>query len=101
MTLLLTGLRRGELLGLQWEDISHHTLTVNRSVFLENCIPTVVVHQAKTFASLRTIPLLPELEVPPSDFAEPRPLPVWHETGTIWHPRNFSRDLYQIFCPAP
>ena len=100
MTLLLTGLRRGELLGLQWEDISHHTLTVNRSVFLENCIPTVVEHQAKTFASLRTIPLLPELEVPPSDFAEPRPLPVWHENRDDLASPEFLPGFIPDFLPG-
>ena len=40
MTLLLTGLRRGELLGLKDSDISGNTLTVNRAVYLEN-------HQAR------------------------------------------------------
>lgn len=98
MTLLLTGLRRGELLGLQWEDISHHTLTVNRSVFLENCIPTVVEHQAKTFASLRTIPLLPELEYRLQTLPNHGPFLFGTKTGTIWHPRNFSRDYTRFFA---
>ncbi len=34
MTLLFTGIRRGELLGLKWEDVTDNTLTVRRGVFL-------------------------------------------------------------------
>lgn len=98
MVLLLTGLRRGELLGLQWGDISHHTLTVNRSVFLENCIPTVVEHQAKTFASLRTIPLLPELEYRIQTLPKHGPFIFGTKKGTIWNPRNFSRDYVRFFA---
>ena len=32
LTLLLTGLRRGELLGLKWSDLTDDTLTINRAV---------------------------------------------------------------------
>lgn len=97
MLLLLTGLRRGELLGLQWGDISKHTLTVNRSVFLENCTPTVIEHQAKTVASLRTVPLLPELEYRIQTLPKQSPFIFSTKTGTIWHPRNFSRDYDRFF----
>lgn len=97
MLLLLTGLRRGELLGLQWGDISKHTLTVNRSVFLENCVPTVIEHRAKTAASLRTIPLLPELEYRILSLPKYGPFIFSTRTGTIWHPRNFSRDYNKFF----
>lgn len=97
MLLLLTGLRRGELLVLQWGDISKHTLTVNRSVFLENCIPTVIEHQAKTAASLRTIPLLPELEYRIQALPKHGPFIFSTRMGTLWHPRNFSRDYDRFF----
>lgn len=97
MLLVLTGLRRGELLGLQWGDISNHTLTVNRSVFLENCTPTVIEHKAKTTASLRTIPLLPELEYRIQALPKHGPFIFSTKTGTIWHPRNFSRDYNRFF----
>lgn len=98
MLLLLTGLRRGELLGLQWSDISKHTLTVNRSVFLENAKPTVIDHCAKTVASLRTIPLLPELEHHIQVLPKRGPFIFGTRTGTIWHPRNFSRDYNRFFA---
>lgn len=61
MTLLLTGLRRGELLGLKETDITDNTLSVNRAVYLENHKARVIEHEAKTESSLRTVPLLPEL----------------------------------------
>ena len=98
MLLLLTGLRRGELLGLQWGDIVNNTLTVNRSVFLDNCKPTVVEHQAKTAASLRTIPLLPELAYRIQVLPKYGPFVFSTKTGTIWHPRNFSRDYDRFFA---
>lgn len=98
MLLLLTGLRRGELLGLYWEDISNHTLTVNRSVFLEDCSPSVIEHRAKTAASLRTIPLLPELEYRIHTLPKHGPFIFSTRTGTIWHPRNFSRDYDRFFA---
>lgn len=98
MFLLLTGLRRGELLGLQWGDISKHTLTINRSVFLEDCTPTVIEHRAKTAASLRTIPLLPELEYRIQALPKHGPYVFSTRTGTLWHPRNFSRDYDRFFA---
>lgn len=61
MTMLLTGLRRGELLGLKDSDITDTTLTVNRAVYLERHQARVIEHEAKTEKSLRTVPLLPEL----------------------------------------
>ena len=97
MTLLLTGLRRGELLGLQWGDVSGHTLTVNRSVFLENCVPTVAEGQAKTLASLRTVPLLRELEQRITALPKYGPFIFGTKTGSIWNPRNFSRDYASFF----
>lgn len=98
MLLLLTGLRRGELLGLKWGDISKHTLTVNRSVFLENCKPITTEHQAKTAASLRTIPLLPELEYRIQTLPKHGPYIFSTKAGTLWHPRNFSRDYSRFFA---
>ena len=61
MVLLLTGIRRGELLGLKESDITDQSLTINRAVYLVHNRPCVTEHEAKTERSLRTVPLLPEL----------------------------------------
>ena len=47
MTLLLTGLRRGELLGLKETDITDNTLSVNRAVYLENHKARVIEHRSE------------------------------------------------------
>jgi len=56
--LLETGLRRGELLGLQWQDIdfSKGTLSVKRSIACKKGYPYGEVHPPKK-DSYRTIPL--------------------------------------------
>lgn len=97
MALLLTGLRRGELLGLKWEDLDDGTLTVDRSVFLEDCKPTTVDHQAKTAASLRTIPLLPELAHRLEALPKHGEYIFCTRSGGLWHPRNFNRDYNTFF----
>ena len=48
---LVTGLRRGELLGLKWSDITDDTITVNRAVS-----PAGDITQGKTANSKRVIP---------------------------------------------
>lgn len=50
--LVVTGLRRGELLGLKWSDIREHTITIKRSINEYG-----EVTEGKTENSQRTIPL--------------------------------------------
>lgn len=97
LTLLLTGLRRGELLGLQWGDLTDSTLTVNRSVFLEGSTPTTEEHRAKTAFSLRTVPLLPEVSFRLQGLPHYGEFVFSTRSGTIWHPRNFDRDYHRFF----
>lgn len=97
MTLLLTGLRRGELLGLKESDISGNTLTVNRAVFLANHKACVMEHEAKTESSLRTIPLLPELAYRLRTLPHKGEFLFSTKNGTLLHPRNFTRDYDAFF----
>lgn len=97
MTLLLTGIRRGELLGLRSSDITDTTLTVNRAVYLINNHPHVTEHEAKTEHSLRTVPLLPELSYRLQHLPHTGEYLFSTKNGTLLHPRNFSRDYAAFF----
>lgn len=97
MTLLLTGLRRGELLGLKETDITDNTLSVNRAVYLENHKARVIEHEAKTESSLRTVPLLPELSYRLHHLPHKGEFLFSTKSGTLLHPRNFTRDYDAFF----
>lgn len=60
--LLYTGVRRGEMLGLRWEDIDfgHKLIHVRRQITFINNRPVEKLTKSK--AGLREVPLLPELE---------------------------------------
>ena len=103
ITLLLTGLRRGELLGLMWGDIKENKISVNRAVFLEKdketgrFHPVVREYEAKTEKSLRTIPL-PARAKEMIDRLPHRGLFIFSsESGGIMHPRNFNRAYDSFF----
>ena len=97
MTMLLTGLRRGELLGLKDSDITDTTLTVNRAVYLEMHQACVIEHEAKTEKSLRTVPLLPELAYRLQHLSHNGEFLFSTKNGTLLHPRNFTRDYDKFF----
>lgn len=97
MTMLLTGLRRGELLGLQEGDITDSTLTVNRAVYLVRGRAHVQEHEAKTEASLRTVPLLPELAYRLQHMPHKGVYLFGTSKGTLLSPRNFTRDYDRFF----
>ena len=97
MTLLLTGIRRGELLGLKETDITDHTLTVNRGVFLKGNRPQVEEYVAKTEGSLRTLPLVPELAYRLRALPHTGEFLFGTKTGGLMSPRNFSRDYDRFF----
>lgn len=60
--LITTGIRRGELMGLQWGDIDfeHQILSINRNVTYTPA-SGIVVSTPKTDCSLREIPLMPSV----------------------------------------
>lgn len=97
MTLLLTGLRRGELLGLKWTDLTESTLAVNRAVYIKDGRPYVEEHKAKTASSLRTVPLVPELSYLIRTLPKSGEFIFGTSRGTLMHPRNFSRDYDSFF----
>lgn len=97
MTLLLTGIRRGELLGLKRTDITDETLTVNRAVYLNHNKVQVEEHQAKTEHSLRTVPLMPELAYRLQRLPHKGEYLFSTKNGTLLHPRNFNRDYDAFF----
>ena len=99
VTLLFTGLRRGELLGIKWEDIEKNTLTVRRGVYQSGGIPIAEDYKAKTTNSLRIVPLLPQVSHQIQSLPRYGQFVFSTKHGSLWHPRNFSRD-YQSFFKA-
>jgi len=101
--LLTTGLRRGELLGLRWEDIGVDGLHVRQTVTLVGSKPHI--GPTKTAKSRRFVTLPPDaiavLERHRVEQAKARHLlgSSWErpdlvfpsEIGTVMHPRNFHR----------
>lgn len=97
--MLTTGIRRGELLGIKWDDVdlNGRQLTIRRGVYQEGSKAKVEDFKAKTASSLRDVPLLPEAAY------LIQTLPRYGEfvfgtcKGTLWYPRNFSRDYRKFF----
>lgn len=97
MTMLLTGIRRGELLGLKAADITDCTLTINRGVYLEGNRVCVQENLAKTESSLRTVPLVPEIAYRLQKLPHKGEFLFSTRNGTLLHPRNFNRDYDRFF----
>lgn len=97
VTLLYTGLRRGELLGLSWDDLSEQYITINRGVYLENNRPVIKEYQAKTESSLRAVPLIPEVSALIYRLPRRGRYIFCVKSGGLMHPRNFSRDYDRFF----
>ena len=97
LVLLFTGIRRGELLGLKWDDISDSTISVRRGVFQVGGKAMVEDYKAKTSKSLRTLPLMPEVAHLVQTLPHCGDFVFGTSSGTLWHPRNFSRDYGNFF----
>ena len=97
VTLLFTGLRRGELLGIKWEDIDNNILTVRRGVYQAGGIPIAEDYKAKTTNSLRIVPLRAEVAFLIQSLPRNGQFVFCTKHGSLWHPRNFSRDYRSFF----
>jgi len=97
LVLLFTGIRRGELLGIKWDDLTDNTLTIRRGVYQEHGTACVEDYIAKTPKSLRTVPLVPEIAHQIFTFPRVGQFVFGASGGNLWHPRNFSRDYGKFF----
>ncbi len=97
ITMLFTGLRRGELLGLKWCDLRHDVILVQRGVYMEQNMPKVTEFKAKTASSIRPVPLIPYLKEQLDKLPRESDFVFCSTVGTILHPRNFNREYYGFF----
>lgn len=107
LVLLASGMRRGEALGLRWQDVGweHQTLSIRQSVVLLHNKP--VVQQPKTRSSRREVPVSREvmaaLRAHERQQGERKQAggASWHdhdlvfatECGTLINPNNLARDF--------
>ena len=107
---MATGLRRGELLGLRWNDIDLGKGTITVSQALYKTSAGIEMTPPKTKKSRRTITtpasVVSELKKhnenqtkkreDAGEFWEENGLVFCREDGTPWNPRSFSRDYRDL-----
>lgn len=97
VTLLFTGIRRGELLGLKWEDITDNTLSIRRGVYQDGSTALVEDFKLKTATSIRSVPLMAEVAYRICSLPRYGQFVFCTKSGKLWHPRNFDRDYHSFF----
>lgn len=60
--LISTGFRRGEALGIQWQDVDFQNKTISCRQSVSHRTSTATIGSTKTDAGFRVVPLLPDLE---------------------------------------
>jgi integrase len=104
---LMTGMRRGELLGLRWEDLNLETARLSVRHGLVETEGKLVLAEPKTAYSRRTVPLAPGVikvleahrtmqaleRANNSDWKDQR-FVFASEVGTATHPRNLERVFF-------
>ena len=97
-TLITTGMRRGELLGLMYSDIDQEKgiIHIRRGVYLDQGIPTVQDGKAKTYNSIGDVPA-PDWVIDMLLAIPKRGLFIFcTDSGALMFPRNFNR-AYESF----
>jgi len=111
---LTTGARKGELLGLRWQDLDldRGTMTIRQAVAVH--AGRVIFQQPKSKAALRTVTLPTEMvaalrshrvrqansRAAVADFYTDHDLVVATALGTPVHPSNVLRSLYRVMDHA-
>lgn len=109
----LTGCRRGEALGLRWEDIDSSAKTVTIQRTLTGTGKTRRVQEPKTARSLRTMALSTVLVEVLRQHRKTQLVervaagPEWHESGYVftarngeWLDPNWARKRFKALCKA-
>jgi integrase len=95
--LLTLGLRRGELLGLMWEDVDFENkiIKINRAVSKSK--NKVLVDVPKTKASIRQLPFDSDLLKLLSDFKADSGYIIHNAKNSVYAPDNWNDRRYKIF----
>ena len=96
--LLLTGIRRGEMLGLMWGDIGGDTLHIRRGVYLQDNKPAVQEWRAKTRSSIRDVPIVPPLMELLDALPRGGPFIFPDANGNLINPNNFTREYNRLMA---
>lgn len=96
LLLLAFGLRRGELLGLLWEDFDFETRTlrISRAVSLVNGRP--MLGEPKNKTSIRVLPIPPDV-LPHLAERRGSGLVFQNQKGGVYDPHNWKVRLYDPF----
>lgn len=107
-----TGCRRGEILGLSWNNVHRREnyIVIDQTLIMENGKPTLKKKHAKTQKSLRTIPIPKDIrllftEVEQRQKLEKKKNPDWKnpddlvftgDNGSCVNPAYFSRNFKNV-----
>lgn len=100
---MLYGLRRGEVLGLRWQDVDLHANQIHVRQQLQRVGRDLVVGPVKTSAGRRDLPVLPLLRTALTmnpKRAAPADLIFTTCTGGPIEPRNYVRSFWAVCARA-